>query len=183
MIGMAWSYPFEIRTVPHPEALIAPVRKLFQEEKPQVPVEFQTFDELMDMKLLSERLLSAIAISFAVLGLLMAATGIYGVAAYSVSRRQLEVGIRMAVGATKPRILHLFLSEHLVLSVVGVSIGVAGGLALTQFLRSWLFGISALDIPSFAGSVALLAGVSILAILIPAFRVVKVEPSQLLRMD
>ncbi len=183
VIGMAWSYPFEIRTLPHPAALIAPIRKLFQEENSQIPVEFQTFDELMDMKLLSERLLSVIAMSFGALGLLMAATGIYGAAAYSVSRRQLEVGIRMAVGATKPRILHLFLSEHLVLSVAGVSIGVAGALALTQFLRAWLFGISALDIPSFAGSVALLAGVSVLAILIPALRIVNVEPSRLLRME
>jgi ABC-type antimicrobial peptide transport system permease subunit len=180
---MAWSYPIEIWTEPKPEALMVPVRKLFQEENSQVPVEFQTFDELIDMTLLSERLLTIIAMSFGALGLLMAAIGIYGAAAYSVSRRLLEVGIRVAVGATKPRILWLFVSEHLMLAFAGLAVGVMATVGLMQFLRAWLFNISALDLPGFAGSVALLTGVSALAILMPALRALKVEPSRLLRFD
>jgi predicted permease len=181
--GMARNYPIEIWTALRPEALIAAVRNVFENENSQVPVEFETFDELLDRQLLSERLLTIIALSFGGLGLLMAAIGIYGVAAYSVSRRFTEVGIRVALGATKAQIVWLFLNEHVMLVFSGVSFGVIGASILTRFLRTWLFGISAADLPSFAGSVALLAVVGVLATLIPAIRALKADPSRLLRSE
>jgi predicted permease len=181
--GLAFNFQVEVWTAPHPEALVPAVRKIFQDENAQIPVRLQTFDRLIDGRLLYERLLSGIAICFGVLALLMATVGVYGVAAYSASRRTLEVGIRVALGATKPQILWLFVRQHLAFVLAGLAAGVASALGLAQFLRAWLFGISAADAPSFVAGMGVLAAVSAIAILIPAARAMRLEPWRLLQND
>jgi ABC-type antimicrobial peptide transport system permease subunit len=178
-----WNFRIEIWTEGSPESLIPSVRKAFAAENDQITVNLRNFTEIVDRRLLYERLLSIISVSFATLGLLMAAVGIYGVAAYTVSRRLLEVGIRRAIGASGLQIIWLFLREHILVAIAGAAVGVAASIELTPFLRTWLFGVSALDAPSFTASVVLLLAVSAIAVFIPASRSLRPEPSTLLRTD
>jgi predicted permease len=181
--GLMWGFHIELWTQTNPESLIAAVRKAFREENSQVPVELHTFNTLIDRRLLYERLLTAIAICFGVLGTLMSGIGVYGVAAYSASRRTLEVGIRVALGATKPQIVGLFVSEQLLIAFTGLTVGVVGALTLTRFLQTWLFGVSRADVRSFTAGVFILAGVSAIATFIPAARALRIEPWRALRSE
>jgi predicted lysophospholipase L1 biosynthesis ABC-type transport system permease subunit len=180
-IGTTWNFQLQIWTALNPGALASSVRSAFQRENPQVSVEIHTFHELLGRHLLYERLLTAIAISFGSLGLLMAAMGVYGAAAYPVSRRTMEIGIRVALGATKRQVVKVFVRDHSLVTCVGITVGVLTALGLTQVLHAWLFGVSSRDVSSLAVSIFLLAGVSVAAILIPTARALRVEPLHLLR--
>ncbi len=181
--GGRWGFHIEVWTKTNPESLLTAVRNAFHAENSSVPVKVNTLNALIDRRLIYERLLSAIAICFGALGLVIAAVGMFGVAAYSASRRTLEVGIRTALGATKPQIVGLFAREHLLLALAGLLAGVAGGLVLTRFLQTWLFGISSGDLPSFITASVILASATFIATLIPAVRAVQIEPWQALRRE
>ena len=119
--------------------------------------------------------------SFAGVSLLLSALGIYGVMSYSVLQRRHEIGIHMAVGAEPRDILRLVLKRGLVLTCIGLAIGLAGAVALTQTMQSLLFGISASDPVSFAAATTLLMLVAMLACLLPARRAMHVDPTVALR--
>ena len=178
---MGWSPHLEVWTYGDPHSLIAPVRDLLTGQLKDVSTTFQTFTELIDKQLLYERLLSALAVSFGGLGILICAVGIYGVAAYSVSRRTAEIGVRMALGATPGAVMHFIFREQMVVVCAGLCAGVAGALLLTRFLRTWLFGVSPTDVPSLVGSVLCLAAITALATAIPARRAAGIEPLRALR--
>src|SRR5262249_48066667 len=146
-----------------------------------VPTTFQTFTELIDGRLLYERMLTALSVSFAALGVVICAVGIYGIAAYSVNRRTSEIGIRMALGATPGAVKRLIFREQMTLVFVGLMAGAGGALLLTRFLRTWLFGVSPSDLPTMAGSMFCLAAITALATLVPASRASGIEPLQALR--
>jgi putative ABC transport system permease protein len=120
---------------------------------------------------------------FAGLALLLASIGIYGVISYSTSRRTREIGIRMALGAARQDVLRLVIAEGLVLTLVGLGIGLAGALALTRFLKSLLFGVPANDPATFAAVSVVLLCVGIAACLIPAMRAMRVDPMVALRYE
>lgn len=120
---------------------------------------------------------------FALVALILASVGIYGVMAYSVAQRTNEMGIRMALGAQKSDVINLVLRQGLRLTLVGVVIGVAGSLALTRVLEAQLFGITATDLPTFLGVSTLLMLVALAACLIPAMRAMRVNPMEALRHD
>lgn len=119
--------------------------------------------------------------SFAALALILAAVGIYGVMSYSVAERTREIGIRMAVGATPETILKLVLREAMVLTLVGVILGITGALVLTQFLKNMLFGVTATDPLTFVVVSLLLAVLALLACYIPTRKATKVDPMVALR--
>jgi putative ABC transport system permease protein len=118
---------------------------------------------------------------FALLALLLASAGIYGVVSCSVTRRTREMGVRIALGATPGRIAAMVVGRALLLGAAGVAIGMAASLALTRLLRSMLFGVSAADPGVFAGAASFLLAVAALAAYLPARRAARVDPSVALR--
>lgn len=120
---------------------------------------------------------------FGFIALTMAAVGLYGVLAYSVSQRSREVGIRMALGASRGNVLGLILGQGARLAAIGLSIGLAVALAATRLMRALLLDVSPTDVPVIVGVSALLATVAMLASLIPAHRATKIDPILAIRHD
>jgi putative ABC transport system permease protein len=120
---------------------------------------------------------------FAALAMVLACVGLYGTISYSVNVRRGEIGLRMALGAVRERIIRQFLSQGLVVSGLGCAVGIALALALTRFLSGMLYGVSATDPATLAGVVVMVLLVSLIASLVPAIRASRVEPMQVLRGD
>lgn len=120
---------------------------------------------------------------FAGVALILAAVGVYGVMAYSVTQRTHEVGIRMALGAESGEILKLVLKQGMILSGTGIAIGLIGSFFLTRVMESLVFGISTRDAITFSSVALLLAAVAIVATYIPARRATKVDPMVALRYE
>ena len=120
---------------------------------------------------------------FAATALLLAAAGLYAVIAYLVSQQTREIGIRLALGASPRHIFRLMMGQGMKLTLLGVSIGVGGAVALTRLIRSLLFAVGPTDVTTFAVASAVLIGVALLACFIPARRATKVDPLVALRYE
>jgi ABC-type antimicrobial peptide transport system permease subunit len=127
------------------------------------------------------RLLARLLAAFAGLALLLAAVGTYGVLSYTVAERRREIGVRMAVGADRGRVLRLVLRDGLGLAGLGLGLGVAGALATSRFTSSLLFGVGPADPVSFTAVVVTMAVVAFAACLLPARRAASVDPVVVLR--
>jgi putative ABC transport system permease protein len=121
--------------------------------------------------------------SFGIAALLLATTGVFGVMAYSVSRRTREIGVRVALGAGTGDVLRMILGQGLRTIVVGVAIGITGSLALTRTVESLLFDVTATDPLTLGGMTLLLMGAALLACYIPARRATKLDPMVALRYE
>jgi putative ABC transport system permease protein len=120
---------------------------------------------------------------FAGLATLLAAVGIFGVMNYSVTLRTHEIGLRMALGAQQGQVLMLILKQGLILTLIGIGVGLVGALALTRVMSGLLFGVEATDPTTFTAIVLLLAIVSLIACYIPARRATRVDPMIALRYE
>jgi putative ABC transport system permease protein len=120
---------------------------------------------------------------FAAAAVCLAAVGIYGVVAFSVTRRTQEIGIRMSLGAQRGNILRLVLGEGARMAALGVVIGIGASLAITRVMSSLLFGISATDPATFIGVAVLLGGVALIASYIPTRRAMRLDPTEALRYE
>ncbi len=163
--------------------LTRPIEDLVKHLNNRVSVDFHTFDSLLDSTLLYERLLTVLSVAFGLIGLLLSCIGIYGLSAYSVTRRTSELGIRMAMGATPRKILHLILSEYVRVLAVGLASGSLVSIALTRFLRAWLFGVSATDPYLFSFALVLVSAFALCAIFVPARRAARLNPMAALRCE
>ena len=166
-----------IRTAGDPAAFATTLRREVQGlDKDQPVYNVRSFDDVVLNSLGTRRVSMQLFTVFACAALLLAAVGIYGVMAYSVTQRTHEIGIRMALGAQKSDVLRLILGQGMVLTGFGVLIGIAGALALTRVMGSLLFGVRADDPLTFAAISLLILGVALLACFIPARRAAKLDP-------
>ena len=173
-----------IRTTGDPLSIVAAVRKELQAIDPDQPVgAVKPMTEWVETSVAEPRYRTTLLGLFAALAMVLAATGIYGVMSYSVAQRTHEIGIRMALGARRADVLKLVVRQGMVLTVVGVALGVVGAFALTRVMASLLFGVTAKDPVTFAVVAALLIAVAFVACFVPARRATKVDPLVALRYE
>jgi putative ABC transport system permease protein len=173
-----------VRTSGPPLGMAAAVRDQVWAIDKNVPVtNVQTMEQVFGTSVAQPRFSMLVVGLFAALALLLASVGIYGVMAYSVSRRAHEIGVRMALGARTGQVLSLVLKEGLTLTLFGIAIGLGGAFALTRVMSTLLFEVSAKDPFTFAGVSILLAAVALLACYVPARRATKVDPLVALRYE
>jgi predicted permease len=173
---------FELRTVGGtPTILIPGVKSAIGAVNRDLSIGFETLAAKVDDSIERERLLAALSGLFAVIGLILASIGAYGVMSYDVARRGNEIGIRMALGAERSRILRMVLSEIAVLIGIGLSIGFAAALTTTRFLSSFLYGLKPNDPLTILVAAAVLAGVALVAGYLPARRAARLDPMIALR--
>jgi len=163
--------------------IVSAARGIFHDLAPDAPVKFSTFADEMGDWLADRRFLLLLVGLFAASALALAAVGIYGVVAFSVTRRTQEIGIRMALGAQRSDLLRLVVGEGARLAVSGVAIGIAASIVITRLLSSLLFGVSATDPITFASVAVLLSLVALLASYIPARRAMRLDPNTALRCE
>ena len=173
-----------VRTSVDPKSTLAAIQSAIREiDKDQPVYQVQTIEELIRETVATRRFALMILISFAVLALVLAMSGIYGVISYSVSQRTQEIGIRMALGARATDVLRLVLVQFMRLTVVGVVLGLMGAYALTRLMTSLLFGVTATDVTTFVLVSVSLSLVALVACLIPARRATRVDPLVALRYE
>ena len=173
-----------IRTTGDTSNLAGAVRQIIREVDPDQPVSnVATMAEVLGTEAAQRRMGMIMLVGFAALALLLASLGIYGVLAYFVTQHTNEIGVRQALGATPRNILLLVLKKGMVLTLVGVVIGLVASFALTRLMSSLLFGVTAADPLTFATVPLLLVLVALLACYIPARRATKVDPLVALRYE
>ncbi len=173
-----------IRTRGNTAALVPAVKSaIWSVDKEQPIVRVMTMDRLMAITEAQRRFILILFDAFGVVALLLAAVGLYGVLSGSVSERIPEIGVRMALGATRSDILTLVLRDGMRLTAFGMMMGLCGAFAASRGTASLLFGTSALDPVSWLGMMAVLAIVAALACWIPAWRSANVDPSSALRAE
>jgi predicted permease len=171
-----------LRTEGNPASFVAAVRREVNSIDPDLALaDIKTMDQLMSESLGRSRYRGVLLGLFAIVALTLAAVGIYGVLAYAVSQRTHEIGIRIALGAQKRDIFRMVIGHGMILSLIGVALGVAASLILTRYLSSLLYGVSSTDPTTFTSVVLLLITVALLACSIPARRATRVDPMTALR--
>jgi putative ABC transport system permease protein len=173
---------FLVRTSADPMSVLPSLRAALAELDPTLPLsDVATIDERMRDALEVPRYITGLVSGFAALALLLSAIGIYGVMSHFVQRHTKDIGIRMALGGGRPRVLGSVVGQGMRLAAFGVAVGIVGALALTRFMSSMLFGVGATDPLIFAVVSAVMLGVATLACLIPARRAAGLDPIQTLR--
>jgi putative ABC transport system permease protein len=171
-----------VRTGGAPEALLPAIRQKVREIDSQLALaNVRTMDQWVSNSASQPRLNTVLLSVFASVALLIASIGIYGVLAYSVSQRTAELGLRMALGATRQGVLGIVIGEGMRVALIGIGIGLLGGLAVGRAVSSLVFGVPVRDAATFATVAMVLASVAFAACVIPAFRASRVDPLVALR--
>lgn len=160
------------------------IRSLAEDQAPNAPVgEVRPLEEVMAASVGDFRSMIRVFTGFAGTAILLAAIGIYGLVSYWVTQRSYEIGVRMAIGATRQRIISMVFAQSLRVALYGIGVGLLGALACTRFLASLLYGVSTTDPVIFAAVTALLLGIAVSAAALPAWRAARINPIQSLRND
>jgi ABC-type antimicrobial peptide transport system permease subunit len=172
-----------VRGAVQPNTLMAAMRQTLQTLDPEIPATYRTLSQVFSASLDGRRFNLALFGLFGVVALLLAVMGIYSVLAYTVTQQTREIGLRMALGASRRDVLRLIITKGMRFTGIGIVAGIAGALALRQFVASLLYGISTTDPLTFVSIALLLAAVALVACWIPARRVTKVDPMIALRCE
>ena len=173
-----------VRTEGDPTVVAAAVRREILKLDPEQPISnVRSMEQVLSDSLMLRRVAMLLLTVFASLALTLATVGIYGLTAYSVSRRTHEIGLRVALGASQSQILRMVVGRGLVTSLIGAAIGVAAAFELTRGLSGMLYGVTATDPLVFAGVPLLLIAVSVLASYVPARKATRIDPLVALRYE
>jgi predicted permease len=173
---------FELRTVGNPLSAVAAVRRIVHDASPLVSItEVNTQAQKIEQTISQERTFANLGTCFAVLALLIACVGLYGAMAYAVTRRAGEIGIRMALGAQRPKIIWMVLREVLALTGAGLLVGCVAARFTTHFVESFLYGLKANDPIALAAGMAILLAAAVAAGCAPAWRASRIDPAVALR--
>jgi putative ABC transport system permease protein len=173
-----------VRTSGNPLLLTTPIRRALQEVDPTLALSaVKTMEEYVDDSLAGPRLYATLVSAFAVLAMVMATIGIYGLVAYVVSQRTSEIGIRMALGAGRRDVFRRVFTQGALLAVAGLTIGVVVALALGRVVATLLFGVTATDPVTYVWALGVFAAVAVTATAIPAYRATQVDPVIALRIE
>ena len=170
-----------IRTSNEPQSLIPALRSTVQSLRSDAPMSFSTLRTVYSEAFAGRRLSLTVFGVFAGVALLITVIGLYGLLAYSVTERTREMGIRMALGAQRRDVLRLVIGHGLLLTIVGIMIGLLGAWSLSRLMASLLFGVTPTDAVTMVGVVLVLAVVTLFACYVPARRATKVDPLVALR--
>jgi putative ABC transport system permease protein len=175
---------FAVHTAGNPTAVTPALRSILKEIDPNLPLaDVQTMDEIVSRSVAPRRFNMFLLSIFAGVALLLALVGVYGVLAYSVGQRTVEIGLRVALGATPRSVLTLIIGQGMRPIMAGIAIGIAGALGLSHFVSSLLFNVKPVD-PVTYGAVALLVAVAaLLSCYVPALRALRIDPVAALRQD
>ncbi len=166
------------------ESLALPIQKIFGQLDPDLPLaNVLTMRQNIGVATLQDQFNSILVLAFAIIALVLAAVGLYGVLSYLVTQRTGELGIRMALGAQRGEVMRLTLVDGLAPVTIGLLLGLAGGAATVQLLREMLYGISPFDWSVFSTVVAVLAITAACACILPAWRASRLDPAQALRTE
>jgi predicted permease len=173
-----------VRTSANPATVAQSVRDELRKLDPKLPVfKIDTVDEQLDDVLLQERVIAALSGAFSILAVVLACIGLYGVISYSTARRTNEIGIRLALGAERRRVVGMVLGNSIVLAGLGVAIGVPATLGITRLVASRLFGVTASDPWTIGGASILMIAIAALAGALPARRAATLDPMVALRTE
>jgi putative ABC transport system permease protein len=173
-----------VRTDGDPKSVIKSIAAAVGSVDPDLPLAgVRTVDEIVSESLAIDRFSVVLFSSFGILGLLLAAVGIYGVMAFTVAQRTQEFGVRMALGAQRSRVVRLVLKEGTLLAVIGSVIGLGGAYLVGRAMQSTLYGVGAMDARAFGAVACVLLVAALLACLVPAWRASRVEPMVALRYE
>jgi ABC-type antimicrobial peptide transport system permease subunit len=160
------------------------VRALLTSMNPNLPITAaQTLEDSVALGLVPQRVAGAVSAGLGLVGLMLAAIGVYGVTAYAVTRRTREFGIRMALGARRADIVGMVLREGLILTLIGSVSGLVVAAAIGRVLEGFLFGIPPLDPVTFGGAAVLFVAIGLTACYLPVRRATGIDPSQALRYE
>jgi putative ABC transport system permease protein len=182
---LMWGAPtLIVRTAGAPEAITSALRKTLTDMDPEAPLyEPRTLEELLALDIGRARFQAILLAIFAAVALLLTAVGLYGVMAYTVAQRTHEIGVRMALGASRNDVLAMMLRRGVVLTVAGIAAGIAGALALAKVIESLLYQIPPRDPFTYVTVSVGLGCVALLASYIPALRATRVDPMVALRYE
>ena len=160
------------------------LRALVASMNPNLPImSTQTADEYTSLGLVPQRIVASVSASLGLVGVLLAALGIYGVTAYAVTRRTREIGIRIALGAQRVDVMQMILREGMRLAAIGAAIGLTLAASAGRLLSSFLLGVAPIDAVAFAGAAALFAAVGLAACYMPARRATRIDAMEALRYE
>jgi ABC-type antimicrobial peptide transport system permease subunit len=173
-----------VRSTRNVEAFSIPIQRVINAMDRDLPVSnVETLGETVEKSTLGSKFNSLLVLGFAVIALVLAAAGLYGVLAYLVTQRTNELGVRIALGAQRAQILHLVLRDGLRPALLGLIGGLAGSAVVAKLIRSLLFGIEPYDSTVFLAVMTILLAVAALACTIPAWRASRLDPLQALRVE
>ena len=181
--GNAGQAKLSVRVRGNPSSFVGPIRRAIEGVDHTLPIAIDPVNDLVRATVSEDVLLVQVTMFFCIVTLVLAALGLYGVTAYSISQRTSEFGLRAALGAEPGVVTKMVLGEAVRVAIVGILIGVPAGLAATRLIRAQLFGVGTIDLPSITIAIVVLVATAVIASYLPARRAARVGPLEALRLE